>query len=410
MTADAERFLRALGGRFTFQTFDDDKTRRKGRDPLAKWMHGTLTDYADTLARLNARGAGVFVMVNEGDGKGRAAANVQRVRALFVDLDGAPLQPVQAAALPAHCIIETSPHRWHAYWCVSDCTLEQFKPLQQALAARFDGDASICDLARVMRLPGFEHRKREPFTSRIVTIDEHRAPYTVAELMRAFDLRAATPQPKAKRRALPDVIREGERNATLLSLAAGLVRKGDNAQAVNDRLQRLNAERCTTPLCATEVDTIVARAVAYGSDGFSILPHKLLDAPELKALPPTAQCIIVAAFRRYDGSNNGNIALPWSDFNDREGCRNEGTFYKHRTVAVDSGILIETRKGTHTQQGITPNLYAIAERFLPVRNPQNSQLAQPIKSGSPLVDKQLVPNKQQKGRAGRKRNEQPKAA
>jgi len=410
MTADTERFLRVLCGRFTFQTFDDDKARRKGRDPLAKWMHGTLAEHADTLATLNARGAGVFVMVNEGDGKGRAAANVQRVRALFVDLDGAPLQPVQAAALPAHCVIETSPGRWHAYWCVSDCTLEQFKPLQQALAARFDGDASICDLARVMRLPGFEHRKREPFTSRVVTIDEHRAHYTVAELVRAFDLRPATPQPKAKRRVLPDVIPEGERNATLLSLAAGLVRKGDNAQAVNDRLQRLNAERCATPLCATEVDTIAACAVAYGSDGFAILPHKLLDSPEWKALPPPAHCIIVAAFRRYDGSNNGNIALPWVDFNDRDGFRNEGGFYRHRAAAVNAGILIEARKGAHTQQGITPNLYAIAERFLHVRNLHIPQLAQPADCGSPLIDKQGVAEIAGERGTGRKRNEQPKAA
>src|SRR5262249_34690335 len=46
--AEAERFLEALdpmlGSRFTFQTFDDDKERKKLRktDPFAQIRHGTL--------------------------------------------------------------------------------------------------------------------------------------------------------------------------------------------------------------------------------------------------------------------------------------------------------------------------------------------------------------------------------
>lgn len=164
----AEAFLNALdpGGRFTFQTFDDDK-ERKDRS-LAKIFHGSLSEHAEELATLQQRGAGVFVMVNEGDGKGRTAGNVTRVRAHFVDLDGAPIEPVQEAAVPPHIVVESSRDKWHAYWLVSECALPDFKPKQQTMAAQFAGDPSVHDLPRVLRMPGFWHLKETPFQTRLV--------------------------------------------------------------------------------------------------------------------------------------------------------------------------------------------------------------------------------------------------
>jgi hypothetical protein len=365
---DAARLLELLapGEQVTFQTFDDAKRNRQG---LTRILHGTLAEHAGTLASLNAHGAGVYWMVNAGDGKGRKASNVQRVRALYVDLDGSPLEPVAAATLPPHAIIESSANRWHAYWRVTGCPLADFKPLQQALAARFDADRKVCDLPRVLRLPGFDHRKGKPYRSRIIELHP-RQPYTVAELVQAFDLRAPeTPAPVAtvtpiRTRTLPDRIPQGERNATLLSLAAGLVRQGFDVQAVNDRLQRINAERCTPPLGADEVDAIATRAAGYGSDGFAMLPHKLLDSPEWKALPPAAHDVIVTAFRRYNGTNGDNIALTWADFQGREGFGQKGTFYRHRARAVASGILQRSREGRNGQTGRKPDLFGIAPQWL----------------------------------------------
>lgn len=116
---DADTFLRILGDRHTFQTFGEGTAN--GKRELSCILHGTLAEHRATLGSLNARGAAVCVMVNAGDCNGRDAANVQSVRALFVDLDGAPLEPVKAAPLPAHCIVESSPNRWHAYWRIADC-------------------------------------------------------------------------------------------------------------------------------------------------------------------------------------------------------------------------------------------------------------------------------------------------
>lgn len=196
-TVEAQLFLRVLaeGKDITFQTFDEKHADRG----LAKVLHGTLEDHIDELRTLSLKGAGIFVMINEGDGEihsgaitCRTADNVTKVRSLFVDLDGASLEPVLDCAAQPHIIVESSPGRWHVYWLVSDCSLSQFANFQKALAAKFDGDRSVIDLPRVLRLPGFLHQKGEPIRVRLVkpsASDESIAkPYLLADLSSALDL------------------------------------------------------------------------------------------------------------------------------------------------------------------------------------------------------------------------------
>lgn len=174
---DAIRFLRTLdpkAKRFTFQTFDDSKKKRPG---LARVLHGSLDQHHETLARLSAKGAGIFVTINETDGKGREAENITRVRAVFADLDGAPLDPVRKSK--PHLIVESSPGKWHVYWLVNDMKLDQFRPVQKGLSERFDSDPKVHDLPRVMRLPGYPHQKGTPFTTRVESISDG-APYKAA--------------------------------------------------------------------------------------------------------------------------------------------------------------------------------------------------------------------------------------
>jgi hypothetical protein len=210
---EAERFLKALDPsteRFTFQTFDDDPERRERRretgekDPLAKIKHGTLAQHWRALVKLNDQGAGIFITVNVTNFEGRTAENIVGIRAQFCDLDGAPLEPVLADDIPRpHIITETSPRRWHAYWRVENgLPLGSFTPLQEAIAARFNGDAVIIDLPRVMRLPGFIHRKAEPFLSRVVQIADELPPYGLGTLCEVFPVPEDEPEtrkPKNKR-------------------------------------------------------------------------------------------------------------------------------------------------------------------------------------------------------------------
>jgi hypothetical protein len=183
--AEAKRFLNLLDPEaegFTFQTFDDSPAKRQS---LARVAHGDLDSEARRLTAWSARGAGVFVTINETDGAGRKAENIIRVRAVFVDLDGAPLDPVLRGALEPHVVVESSPGRFHAYWLVADFPMERFEPAQKAIAARFGGDPAVHDPPRVMRAPGFPHRKAAPFLTKIVQVNE-RLPYTAAEIVAEF--------------------------------------------------------------------------------------------------------------------------------------------------------------------------------------------------------------------------------
>src|SRR5687767_5001157 len=99
--AEARRFLDlfAEGDAVTFQYFDDTKQTKD-----AEHFHADLDDVADRLKALNSRGMGIYFMVNEGDGRGRDTDNVTRIRALFVDVDGTPIQPVLDSPLEPHIL------------------------------------------------------------------------------------------------------------------------------------------------------------------------------------------------------------------------------------------------------------------------------------------------------------------
>lgn len=308
----AERFLTIMaeGEEVTFQTFDDSTPKRPG---LAQVMHGTLEELAPRLAELNRHGAGIFWMVNLGDGGGRKAKNVTGVRAMFLDLDGAPLEPVLAAGVAPHAVIETSPGKWHAYWLVGGCRLDQFKAAQQALATKIGGDTSVCDLPRVLRVPGFLHCKGEPFVTRIVSLEPTQA-YGFDDLVGrlSLDLTAAVKAPRVE--VIDQVTGEivgkvaaGGRHKHLLNWALQMNYRGMPLEAVRVALNAENVRICEPPKTESEVNALANDIMKrYASDHgrdlvLSNSPltlryeqmqasneprFKLLTADELRALPP----------------------------------------------------------------------------------------------------------------------------
>lgn len=165
---------------FCFRTFDD--TKKRANPNLKGKFNGTLKEHFDVLSIKSSLGAGVFVVINEG---GQSTGEITRVRYIFVDTDGAPLDPI-LAALPPHMVIESSPGKYHVYWRAADVTLDQFGAIQKAAIAKFGTDDQVHDLPRVMRLPGFDHQKEAP--TRVAVI--HAAPtlpdYTAADFWKAF--------------------------------------------------------------------------------------------------------------------------------------------------------------------------------------------------------------------------------
>ncbi len=162
---EAARFLEVLGDgdtHFVFQTFSDQKPKG-GKDLNARVFTGTLEEHSDILTALNDQKAGIFVQVNAGPQRG--AKHIERVRTLFIDLDNPETSTNSLKAIRQYMprpteIVETSKGKFHIHWRVSNCELDQFKPLQKQLAITFGGDPAMSNLDRVMRIPGFYHRKK----------------------------------------------------------------------------------------------------------------------------------------------------------------------------------------------------------------------------------------------------------
>jgi hypothetical protein len=195
--AEADRFLELLDPValiWTFQVFDDSK--RPG-GPAAQILHGSFRELRDKLAKLNFKGCGIYVTVNETDGRGRKSENTKRVRTVFQEDDSGfagdfPLIP--------SLVVESSPGKFHRYWLLSNAwpADEQgriaFTGVMEQLIAGYGSDPSAKDVSRVLRLPGFMHVKnpKRPFRVRIVAASGKR--YTRAQLLEAFPL--ANPERK----------------------------------------------------------------------------------------------------------------------------------------------------------------------------------------------------------------------
>ncbi|HZP66862.1 MAG TPA: AAA family ATPase [Rudaea sp.] len=182
--AEAATFLYRLdplAQSFQFRTFSDCKPQ--GPDPLAGGLEGNIQSCWPALAQRNLSGAGVFVVVNSG---GQTAREIDRIRAVFVDLDGSPIEPVMTGPIKPHVVVESSNNRWHAYWIVDGMPLPQFASVQKAIAKQFYGDSTVCDLPRVMRVPGFLHCKHETRVHSRLRYCSWRPPYAAAEVLAAF--------------------------------------------------------------------------------------------------------------------------------------------------------------------------------------------------------------------------------
>lgn len=259
----ARQFLSRLAPEaegFTFQTFDDTAEKR---GKLARVIHCHFDGAVNELDALQEQRAGVFVTINGTDGKGRQARNVQRVRAVFVDLDGAPLAPILEAGLEPHIFVASSRARFHAYWLVDDCPLDQFKRVQLALARRFGGDPSVHDLPRVMRLPGFRHFKKDAQTCAFLDgIGTTAPPYALAEIVATLrlDLNPPDDRPAARPNGDGGTIEPGGRHSHLFASGRSMAKRGLSREAVRAALAAENQARCNPPVADADIADLARRA------------------------------------------------------------------------------------------------------------------------------------------------------
>ncbi|WP_064013732.1 DNA-primase RepB domain-containing protein [Deinococcus puniceus] len=273
LPAEMQQFLAYFSGPHTFQTIDDRNTK-DGRVPKRRWMSGIHHDTSRLLA-LNEQGAGVFLMINQGDGLGRKNENVTHIRAFFADFDGQPLP--ESWPLEPSLIVATSPGKFHVYWILPQpipvLPSAQWNGLQKSLALRVGSCPDDCQgLNRTMRVPGSWHRKNEPFLCQMTEQTDNR--YELSQIIAAF----GNPSVKLKelkpgRVAPKDLVGQlaaaepGQRNTTLNRVAfeAGrLIRSGHlRREDIEPELRRAALK---IKLPADEVDDTLRRGI---EDGFN---------------------------------------------------------------------------------------------------------------------------------------------
>jgi hypothetical protein len=275
----------AGGEDIAFRTFDDQESSKT--TPLK--LYGQLDDVASRLTEENKQGSGIFWMVNKSKDKQQNDASIIKVRALFVDLDGATLAPVINAPLRPHILLESSEGKYHAYFLVTgDFPVSEFSRYQKALARKFDGDIVCSNLSRVMRLPGFFHQKdpSAPFMTRIMNICD-RLPYEPADIVKYLHLVLDEPEKRHINLVPPNgkrVIRRGERDVTLTKRGASLRNAGLTYEEIRDQLLKINETECEIPMPAKQVDKIarsVSKMGSYADAAFTVTEPSTTEKKKL---------------------------------------------------------------------------------------------------------------------------------
>jgi AAA domain/Primase C terminal 2 (PriCT-2)/RepB DNA-primase N-terminal domain len=183
-TNESVRFLRLIdpdARTFSFQTFREKGETTSNVEP--KVIH---SDSLSELRREHAAGAGVYLTINETDGNGRKLENIKRIRAIFQEDDDGHDGPFP---IPPSLVVESSPGHFHRYWLVNGWPTDEqgradFTAVMERMIESYGSDPNAKDVSRVLRLPGFLHRKSAPFMVRIVEAGGKR--YSREEILAAF--------------------------------------------------------------------------------------------------------------------------------------------------------------------------------------------------------------------------------
>lgn len=178
-----EEFLRPFfdpGELVCLRVFDDRKTGAFKGAKL-ECEAGKIAAMEDTLRKHNAQNRGIYFVINYG---GHEDTDISRINAQFVECDEKSVEEQLTAigqfALEPSLIVRTK-KSLHTYWLMKDAKVEGFRRLQKRLIAQFEGDRTIINESRVLRLPGFNHCKGEPFPVECIKFNPELR-YTQSEL------------------------------------------------------------------------------------------------------------------------------------------------------------------------------------------------------------------------------------
>ncbi len=146
-----------------------------------EYPSGRIAEAVENLKKHNKQNRGIFFVVNYG---GHEDGEITRINAQFVENDSLSIEEqlarIEDFPLPPSMIVRTK-KSLHTYWLIKDGEVSKFRTIQKRLIAQFEGDSSCVNESRVLRLPGFEHCKSEPFMVECIKFNPELR-YTQAEL------------------------------------------------------------------------------------------------------------------------------------------------------------------------------------------------------------------------------------
>ena len=236
---------------------------------------------------------GVYFAPNSG---GNSDADITRFNAVFVEKDDLAIEEqhrlLDSCPLAASIRVETK-KSVHAYWLLKEnCAADEWRDVQNRLIAYFDGDKSIKNPSRVMRLPFYMHLTYNEQTTgkydckpvEVVQFNPERR-YSIAELREAFPAVKKSDGNSSSGFNDSETINDGNRNNALLSIAGSLRRKGLGENEILATLREVNRTRVKPPLAETEIISIAKGVLRYPpEDSIFDKTAKIGNAEEVESL------------------------------------------------------------------------------------------------------------------------------
>lgn len=208
--SDVRDFLKHFPGNHIFAS----KSDKEARPP---WHFALPYDEAEPKLREREEfGWGTFFTVNELDQskdpglpdkpKHRTKKMFKRARAVFLDFDKDDKQPPDSFPLQPNIIVTSSPGKYHFYWLTETEDSAEWNAVMEGIVIKYDGDPQAKDLARVLRLPTYNHNKYEPFYVDFTVYRDE--PYAWDEIVANFP-------PVRKKTAGVDLSKLSEQNAEI---------------------------------------------------------------------------------------------------------------------------------------------------------------------------------------------------
>ncbi|MFP5262023.1 MAG: primase alpha helix C-terminal domain-containing protein [Blastocatellia bacterium] len=221
------------------------------------------------------RDHGIYSVINIG---GRSDAAITRYIAVFCENDNAPIVEQQArlnlAPVATSIRVETK-KSVHAYWLIDrECSECDWREMQERLIHFSNGDGSIKNPSRVMRLPGFNHVQWDVDEGRFVYTPvrlvqcEPSNKYTTAQLLDAFPSARKQLKENLSHEDLNRIYKPG-RNNRMTSIAGSLRRQGLAPDVILASLFPINQRLCDPPLLESELQKIALSMARYEAGNYN---------------------------------------------------------------------------------------------------------------------------------------------